>query len=786
SCSVTLTGSAVGTASVVGNYTGDNGHTSSKNTVNITVNPRSSATSLTCTSSSVAVNASDSCTIYVKDTSAGTPIVPGGSVSLELDGSSTGFTTCNLQTFNSTTASCAANYTPAPGTEGPHTLNANYHGDSTHLASSSKTLALNVTTRTSSTTVNCTPATVAVGQTTTCTATVKDTSAGIPITPSGLVNFSVTPSGSGSFTGSCILSQSVVGTATCNIQYGASSTGFQTITGTYAGDADHSAGTPGTFTLTVNVQSTASVINCASSSVVVGTSDSCIVTVKDVTSGPSSTPASGTVSASLDSPSSFFANCQLASINATASSCSVTYTASSGTEGSHNIIATYSPDSSHGASSSSLAVLVTQRSSTATLLCGASTLTVGSNDPCTATIRDTSVGAPITPTGGASFFLDASSTSFAGCTSLTPVNSTSATCTVTFTPASGSEGSHSITAKYSGDTDHSSSTSSTSNVSVVQRTTSTGISCSPSTLSVGQATTCTATVRDTSTGTLATPTGTVNFSVTPSGSGSFTGTCSLAESTPGTATCIISYTPSSTSAQTITGAYPGDIDHSSGQGTFSLNVNLQTTVTTVNCATTIAVNSADSCTAIVKDSPSSSASTSPAGSVSFTLDSSSTSFASCTLKVVNTTTANCNAAYTPALGTEGSHSITATYSPDTTHSSSTGSTSVTATQRTTTTIVSCVSPVVVGQAAQCTATVTDSSGAGATSPSGSVSFTEAGSSGSLSAQSCSLTAGSTGASSCYITFTGSATGTATVNGAYAPTDPDHSASLTTTGGTTTI
>src|SRR6266699_1472760 len=385
-CSVTLTGSVVGTANIVGNYTGDNAHTSSKNTATITVNPRASSTTRTCATTSLAVNSSDTCTVYVKDTSMSTAVVPVGSVSLELDGSTSAFATCALSSFNSTTASCTANYMPAPGTQGPHTLTANYLGDVAHSGSSSKALAVNVTQRTTSTTVNCAPSTVAIGQSTTCTATVKDTSSGNPITPNGLVSFSVSPTGSGSFTGICTLSQSVVGTATCNITYAPSATGSQTISGSYNGDTDHSSGVSGIFTLTVSVQTTASFINCISSSIVVGTTDSCTATIKDLQSGSGSTAPSGSVSFSLDSPSSIFATCSLGSVNSTAGSCNGTYTPALGTEGSHSIIATYTPDTSHGASSSSVSVLVIQRTTTPIIACNSNTVPVGSNNPCTATI----------------------------------------------------------------------------------------------------------------------------------------------------------------------------------------------------------------------------------------------------------------------------------------------------------------------------------------------------------------------------------------------------------------
>lgn len=105
---------------------------------------------------------------------------------------------------------------------------------------------------------------------------------------------------------------------------------------------------------------------------------------------------------------------------------------------------------------------------------------------------------------------------------------------------------------------------------ITPRTTSTTISCSPSTIQDYHSTTCTATVTDTSPGTPMTPTGTVSWS--SNGSGTFSSTTCILSGTGGTATCSVSFTsvPGQPSVITITGNYGGDADHSRSSGSTTI------------------------------------------------------------------------------------------------------------------------------------------------------------------------------------------------------------------------
>jgi len=104
-----------------------------------------------------------------------------------------------------------------------------------------------------STSVACSPHTVAVGKPSRCTATVTDTAGSGQTTPTGTVTFG--SGGPGRFTGSpCTLVQTSPGVASCHVTYipGASGTPTRadTITATYSGDLAHVGG-DGTTAVTV-------------------------------------------------------------------------------------------------------------------------------------------------------------------------------------------------------------------------------------------------------------------------------------------------------------------------------------------------------------------------------------------------------------------------------------------------------------------------------------------------------------------------------------------------------
>src|SRR5206468_10688428 len=96
------------------------------------------------------------------------------------------------------------------------------------------------------------------------------------------------------------------------------------------------------------------------------------------------------------------------------------------------------------------------------------------------------------------------------------------------------------------------------------------------------------------------------------------------------------------------------------------------------------------------------------------------------------------------------------------HLTSFGTASVTVNLRATSTTVTCPASVVIAQSTSCTVTVADTNGAGASTPTGSVTFTYTG--GVSGPANCALVAGS-----CTISVTGTAAGAATVRGDFVAT-----------------
>lgn len=551
--SVTVSGqicTLTGTSPASGFLTGGLGTTTDVTaTYSCAAATHSTSTAVTCTPNPDPVNASTTCTATVTDTS-GSPTTPTGNVT---------FGTNKTGSFDSTTCalsggSCSVSYTPGAGSEGTHTITASYAGDSTHSSSSGNT-DLTVSTRTTSTTVSCASASIPVNGSITCTATVADTASGTAIVPTGTVTFGVTGSGSLSFSNTtCPLD----GTGKCSVTNtpALGSEGTYNISASYGGDTDHATSSSSSpFALTVTKRSTSTAVNCTPNSVPVSAPTTCTATVTDSATGTAVTPT-GTVTFTSDKSGTFSpanATCTLSS-----GSCSVTYTPAAGSEGTHKITASYAGDTDHSGSDntgSSFSLSVTTRTTSTSVNCTPTSVPVNAPTTCTATVTDTDTGTAITPTGTVTFSTDKSG-AFSPATTCT-LNS--GICSVTYTPAAGSEGTHNINASYGGDTDHSTSaTTSAFSLTATKRKTSTAVSCSPAQVVLNGNTTCTATVTDSDTGTAITPTGTVTFTSDKAGTFSPANTCTLASGS-----CSVTYTVNTIGTTNITASYGGDTDHSS-------------------------------------------------------------------------------------------------------------------------------------------------------------------------------------------------------------------------------
>ena len=347
-----------------------------------------------------------------------------------------------------------------------------------------------------------------------------------------------------------------------------------------------------------------------------------------------------------------------------------------------------------------------------------------------------------------------------------------------------------ITGSYGGDSTHSSSQGSfVLAVTAPPHSTTTTLTCSPGTVQVGTPSTCTATVTDID-ASPTTPTGTVSFTTNSTGTFTPSTSCTLAAGpTAGTASCSVTYTPDATAVghHLITGSYSGDSTHTSSSGSFNLDATSvpppppHSTSTTVDCSpASVQAGSATSCTATVTDT--SSSPTTPTGTVNFTTNSTGnfTPSPGCTLAPGATAdTATCTVTYTPTV--VGHHLITGNYAGDSTHDTSSGSFTLEVTSvppHSTTTSVTCLpGSVQAGTPTTCTATVTDTSASGATTPTGTVSFTTNATGTFTPGNSCTLAEIITGTASCSVTYTPgvSAAGNHIITGNYAG-DSTHNSS----------
>jgi hypothetical protein len=183
------------------------------------------------------------------------------------------------------------------------------------------------------------------------------------------------------------------------------------------------------------------------------------------------------------------------------------------------------------------------------------TATIAEPATCTATIIEFGpqpLGAP----GGTVAWSSSRPGSFSA-SSCSPEGGNGVTaCSVTFTPAPGSSGSHTVTGTYAGDPTHFPSVGAVS-LAVAKRVSSTSVSCSPSSLVTGRSTTCTATVTDA--GGALTPTGAVAWS--SSSTGSFTPSSCTLEGAAGSAMCSVSFVPTAAGTHGVDASYVGSADH---------------------------------------------------------------------------------------------------------------------------------------------------------------------------------------------------------------------------------
>src|SRR5712692_5387718 len=377
-------------------------------------------------------------------------------------------------------------------------------------------------------TLACAQTTISSGNTTTCTATEKDTA---PPTnngpPQGTVSWSISPADGTFSPTSCSLVTSGR-RSLCTTSFPASSGGNATITGTYNRSGNNWAnGTTGTLLVTVNQAPTITSLN--NTTFKVGTAGTFTV----IASGfPAST---FTESGPLPSGVTFNGNTGVLSGTPAANTIGtypITFTASNGI-GSDT--------------TQNFTLTVNQAPTTTTVASSINPSVFGQSVTLTATVSVNPPGAG-TPTGTVTF-KDGSATITCNGGSQT-VSSGQATCTTT----SLSGGAHNtITAVYSGDGNFSTSTSANLSQTVSKAPTTTAVTSSVNPSLSGQSVTFTATISVTAPGS-GTPTGTVQFK----NGASNLGTAQNVSTTNGVTTATFNTSALAVGSYSITAVYSSD------------------------------------------------------------------------------------------------------------------------------------------------------------------------------------------------------------------------------------
>ncbi len=298
---------------------------------------------------------------------------------------------------------------------------------------------------------------------------------------------------------------------------------------------------------------TATMLVCSPGTVPVGYPTTCDVHVSDLDSDSPGQPT-GEIDFSSDQSGLFSDDsCTLAN-----GSCEVTYTPTAPGPGTHGLTASYGGDHTYHPSDETITVDVfaSAADTDTSLACDPGEVPVGQSTTCTATVTDSGPGTASTPTGEVDF-----SSTESGLFSDDSCTLANGSCEVTYTPTAAGPGTHDLTASFKGDQSHDPSDDTTA-VKVDLRATDISLACDPGEVSVGQSTTCTATVTDSGPGTASTPTGVVTF--VSSSPGVLNGSpCTLIPVNGAGADCAVTYTPAfhDGSAACISARYVGDSTH---------------------------------------------------------------------------------------------------------------------------------------------------------------------------------------------------------------------------------
>jgi len=640
----------------------------------------------------------------------------------------------------------AGNFVPAssaiaPPSAGSFAFNATYSGDANNTRISSSCKPLTVTKQTPSMTTNILPSsTITVGASVTDQATLTGGFPSVGVTGSVVYAFFTNSLCVGSPASTSTVIVGAGNSVPISSSVTPSATGSFAFNATYGGDSNNNKVSASCEPLTVNKQTPAiSTTISPASPIVVGPA---VTDRATLTGGFPSTGITGTVSYFFFTGST----CTGTAVSegtvtiGTGNSVPVSNSVTPSPAGLYSFNATYSGDSNNNRVSSACEPLTVQKAAPAitTAISPAFTITVGASVTDQATLTGGFPSTGVTGSVTYAFFSNSacngsptsSSTVTVGAAdSVPPSNSV--------TPPSA--GSFAFNATYSGDTNNSVAKSSCEPLTVNKATPSVTTSINPSsTIVVGTP------VSDQVTITGGFPssgvTGTVTYEFFGVGDGSCIGTPAASQIvTVGSTNSVPSsspQTPSMAGQYSFNATYSGDTNNNQVTSSCeSLTVNLVSTTTVIICGSSVTVDVPTSCTITVSDvAP---GTLTPTGTVNLSTNSTGTFNPPSPCSLSGTTnSASCTVTYTPLV--LGGHNVTATYGGDSKHAGSSGFSVLSPGKHTTSISISCSSPILANQASTCTATVTDTSTVGATTPIGSVAFSESGVPGSFNVTSCAL------------------------------------------------
>jgi hypothetical protein len=608
--SCTSSAAPIGTDLIFGTYSGSG--SASTGTTSLVVKAPTQ-TSVGVSPSPVAHGSSVTYSTTVTTTATGLP-APTGSVTF-----SAGSTTLCTATLSNGSGSCSSTAAPV----GSDTVSGAYSGDSVFGGSTGSTTLL--VEEPSQTAITASPSPVTIGSQVTYSATVTTSVSGLP-TPTGSVTFSTgaTPLCTATLSG---------GSGSCNSS--AAPAGTDPISGTYSGDAVF-VGSTGSTSVVINKAPTQTAVGAGPNPVGLGGMVTYSATVTTTVTGLPTPTGSVTFTTGATTLCT-------ATLSGGAGACGSTAVIPVGTD---TISGSYSGDSDFAGSNGSTNLVVNPAASQTSV--GAIPSPVALDAPVTysATVTASGAGLPV-PTGSVTFTTGSGPTTL--CTAT--LSNGSGSCNSSAAPA----GTDTILGTYSGDTNFTGSTGSTT--LVVEQAAQTAIGASPSPTTFQTMVTYSATVTTNAIG-FPTPTGSVTFS---------TGSTELcvAPLSNGSGSCNVATAPIGTDP--ITGTYSGDAVFAGSTGSTSLVVDKAPSQTTIGAAPN-SVTQASSVTYSATVTKNGAGLPSPSGSVIF----STGSMTLCTATLTNGG-GSCSSAAAPV----GSDTINGTYSGNGTFSGSSGSATLT-------------------------------------------------------------------------------------------------------------